>query len=749
MAIRIDPFEGTGEVRRLARSMDWAGTSLGPVEGWSTTLLHTVRTALDSPFPVNLWCGPELVLIYNDAYRDILGDKHPDALGRPGTEVWSEIWSDIAPMFRQIREGGPPVFHEDAPFVVSRTGDRPEDRSGPPGPNAWFTFSLSPVRDAEGRIIAFLNIVAERTETIRAERAREAALGRAERAESQLRELFAEAPAFMAVLRGPDHVYEYVNKAYYGLVGPRALLGRSVEEAMPELEGQGFIKLLDRVLETGEPFIGREVGVRIVRAPDRDPETRFVDVVYYPITEADGTRTGVVAHGSDVTDHVLDRREAQQARAEAERANLAKSQFLATMSHEIRTPINAVMGYADLLDAEVAGPLAGDQRGYVDGIAASSRHLLSLVNDILDLAKIEAGEMTVGARELEPRMVVESALRMVSPQVEGRDLHLDLDWKCEDTHVMADEDRVRQILLNLLSNALKFTDDGGCVTVRCRTAATTPADAFLPELGPWFVVDVEDTGRGIPAAQVARIFEPFVQAEAGHTRRAGGTGLGLTISRRLARLMGGELTVRSAAGEGSTFSLWLPPAVQERVSAVSVDDDHPWPPASDQLPGLASAGRALLSVLQDVEDQWVERLRADPRIRGANATSYVQLADHVASLVTAFAWSMLVLEEGGGDPALLRDADANRTAIARRHGRQRRRLGWARAEVEWQYHLLGDVLDAALRREAPKRTAADLGSALAVVQRLVTRAAEASLASFDAEPDLDPDTVEAGRPSVP
>jgi PAS domain S-box-containing protein len=555
-----DPFAGGGEMRERCLAMDWSATSLGPVEQWPEALRAVVRTSMESPFPIQLWCGPQLVLIYNDAYRAVLADRHPWALGRPGSEVWEEIWDQVAPMFARIRAGQPPAYAEDAPFVVRRAGDAAGTRDED-GPNAWFTFSLSPVRNERGEIIAFLNIVSESTGRVLAERASEAARARAERAEARLREVFVHAPAFLAVLRGPELVFEYVNAAYYQLVGYRELLGRPVFEALPEVRGQGFEELLRGVVETGEPYVGREVPLTVRRTRGSEPEQAFVDLVYYPINEADGSRSGVVAHGSDVTAHVLARREAQRARAEAEEANQAKSHFLAMMSHEIRTPINAVMGYTDLLDAGVAGELGAQQKDYVQRIRTSSRHLLGLVNDVLDLAKIEAGEMVVLDEEVGARSVAFEALQMVAAQAEARGIALRDDWQCgERLRFLGDEDRARQIVLNLLSNAVKFTAAGGEVTVRCRAAAEHAAEALLPGgAGPWLAIEVEDSGSGIPADQLERIFEPFVQVEGGMTRRAGGTGLGLTISRRFARLMGGDLTVRSTPGVGSCFTLWLSP----------------------------------------------------------------------------------------------------------------------------------------------------------------------------------------------
>ena len=529
-------------MRALYREVNWSATLLGPVESWSPALRNIVRAALDSPFPINLWCGPDLVLIYNDGYRPVLGGKHPGAIGTPGSVVWAEIWPQIEPMFDQIKVGGPPIYADDAPFLVRRESDVAEVRE----PNAWFTFALSAVRDESGEIIAFMNIVSETTARILAQRSLATALKQAERAEARLREVFAQAPAFLAVLRGEDHVFEYVNTAYYQLVGHRELVGKPVWEALPEVRGQGFEDLLDTVMATGEPFIGREVKVTVARTADSSPEERYIDLVYYPITEEDGRRTGVVAHGSDVTEHVLARKESQLLRVRAEEANQAKSAFLANMSHEIRTPINAVIGYADLLDAGIGGALSGLQQEYVTRILGSSRHLLSLVNDILDLSKIEAGEMTVREELTALAEPVEQAFHMIQPEAEAKGLELTIEWTCDrNMRVSADEARVRQIVLNLLSNAVKFTEQGG-VHVRCGRVGSTAT------------VAVHDTGIGIRADQLELIFDPFVQAEGGHTRRIGGTGLGLTISRRFARMMGGDLLVESQPGVGSTFVLALP-----------------------------------------------------------------------------------------------------------------------------------------------------------------------------------------------
>lgn len=723
-----DPFEGPGVMKELCRRTDWAATPLGPVPDWSPTLRAMVRAALDSPFPINLWCGPALVLIYNDAYAEVLGNKHPAALGRSGAEVWWEIWPQIAGMFDQIRAGGPPIYEEDAPFIVTRGEDTPSS-----APNAWFTFALSGVRDEAGEVVCFLNVVSETTSRIQAERAMEAARAAAERAESQLRDIFAQAPAFMAVLRGPEHIFEYVNEAYYQLVGHRELIGRAVVDALPEVRGQGYLQLLDSVLRTGEAYIGREMEVSLRPTPDSEPVARFVDFVYYPIQEPDGTRSGIVAHGADVTDHVVARAEAQRARADAEQANRAKSQFLANMSHEIRTPINAVMGYADLLDVNVAGTLNPRQGEFVGRIRESSRHLLSLVDDILDLSKVEAGEMLVRMDDTSLHDVVDSAVQIVAAQAEARGLELRVDYDCgNDPHVVGDDGRIRQILLNLLSNAIKFTPGGGTVTIACESRTIADPDAALPDVGPWIVIAVEDTGPGIPPEHLPRIFEPFVQADAGHTRRASGTGLGLTISRRFARLMGGDLTVATRVGAGSRFLLWLSPAEQVR-------DAHAWthetelPDQPHVLPALGRIGHILLASTEQIERALVERLRRDRLTPTARHSSLADIADHTAGVFAVLARTLIAIDEGAADDPLVRDGNAIQDIMSARHGRQRRRIGWSRAELEREYQVLHDVIDRFLRdAAAAEGIDGEMDDALAVTHRLIDRAAAASLRAHEA-----------------
>jgi signal transduction histidine kinase len=240
--------------------------------------------------------------------------------------------------------------------------------------------------------------------------------------------------------------------------------------------------------------------------------------------------------------------ELERQRAAAETANRAKSEFLAAMSHELRTPLNAIGGYTQLLELGIFGPVNEAQRDTFERIERSQRHLLRLVNDVLNLARIESGRLEYTIARLPLAETVAAVLPMVEPQLAAKGIACTVELP-PDLAVRADRDKLQQVLINLLTNAVKFTPAGGRVAVDSARRGDAPGVVFLR---------VRDTGIGVPPEKIESIFEPFVQVHAGLTRPAEGTGLGLAISRDLARGMGGELRARSAEGEGATFTLTLP-----------------------------------------------------------------------------------------------------------------------------------------------------------------------------------------------
>lgn len=252
----------------------------------------------------------------------------------------------------------------------------------------------------------------------------------------------------------------------------------------------------------------------------------------------------------ELRNHLVQRGEHEErlmeARKQAEVASEAKTRFLATMSHELRTPLNAIAGYTDLMAMELHGPVTPEQRADLQRIERSQRYLLSLINDILNFAKIESGQVSFAARAFPIDPLLRELDSFVAPQIAAKGVRYSYEAAGEACSVLADEEKVQQILLNLLSNAVKFTPPGGRIHVAC-----APDEDRV-------TIMVSDNGAGVPEAKREAIFEPFVQLDRGLTSTAQGTGLGLSISRDLARRMGGDLTVDDASGGGACFTLVLP-----------------------------------------------------------------------------------------------------------------------------------------------------------------------------------------------
>ena len=502
---------------------------------------------------------------------------------------------------------------------------------------------------------------------------------------------------------------------------------------------------LARSLRDGETVTGQEVALRredgstdvylLHTAPVRDDAGRIAAGVAL-WTEVTGARRAA-AEREDLLGRerearqqaVLARTVAEAAQLEAQAADTAKSSFLASMSHEIRTPINAIMGYTDLLDLGLSGPVTEGQHAQLARIRDSSRHLLSLVNEVLDVAKIDAGEMEVDREPGRLADAVDAALDLVRPQAAERGLAL--SERCEgDPHAsfLGDAGRVRQIAANLLSNAVKFTPAGGRIRVACGVAPHPHGEVSATHAGPWAYLAVEDNGIGIAPEVTARIFEPFVQAEEGRTRRAGGTGLGLTISRKLARLMRGDLTVRSQPGEGSTFTLWLPAAEPLPDGGGEPAAERAAPP---RIRGIAGLGMRMLDEVDSVCREFVARLRAHPPVPQVDALPDSVVRNHFAALVTDAVQCLVILEESPDDAAdLMLDGSAIQRTIADRHGFQRHRLAWTEEGVREDYRVLMEEVEACARAAARDVPDPDPELALSLLRSFMQQAVNISIRAF-------------------
>jgi PAS domain S-box-containing protein len=395
----------------------------------------------------------------------------------------------------------------------------------------------------------------ERTEEAEEARANTAA------AEQRLRDLFEQAPVAVAVMTGPDLIYTITSPRYVEMLGGRRLLGRPLREAIPELAGQEVIETVKRVLDTGVPYSQRERMIRLDKDRSGQLEDYYFNVGYQPLRDASGRIYAVASTAYDVTEQVRVRqvlehaqadgsaaREfAEQAQRDAENANRAKSEFLAVMSHELRTPLNAIGGYAELMQLGIHGDVTREQLVALERIQRSQRHLLGLINGVLNYSRVEAGAVHYQVADVLLEEALAACEALVAPQVRAKGLTLTNGDCPPDALVRVDREKLQQIVLNVLSNAVKFTGAGGRIDIACAVSG----DHMMS-------VRISDTGRGIPREQLERVFQPFVQVDGGLTRTQDGVGLGLAISRDLARGMGGDLTVASEPGRGSTFTLTVP-----------------------------------------------------------------------------------------------------------------------------------------------------------------------------------------------
>ena len=278
-------LSGGGEMGRRIREFDWESHPLGNPHYWPPALQLAISLCINSNFPTAVYWGAAHYVLYNDAWSAIPAERHPAALGRAAADLWWDIWPEVGEDFRRVFEEGVGVAQYEVMLPMVR-GSRARE--------TWWNYSMTPIREPGGRVGGIFNQGNEITDSVLARRARQTEIER-------WKEVFRQAPAPIALLRGPHHVYEAVNEAYARLVGQRELIGKTVDAALEEVEGQGFVQLLDGVYRTGEPFIGTGVKLKLQRQAGAAPEDVVLDFIYQPLRGESGEIDGIFVLANDVT----------------------------------------------------------------------------------------------------------------------------------------------------------------------------------------------------------------------------------------------------------------------------------------------------------------------------------------------------------------------------------------------------------------------------------------------------------------
>jgi PAS domain S-box-containing protein len=485
--------------------------------------------------------------------------------------------------------------------------------------------SAAPIRDAAGGIAGVVLVFRDASEKRRVDEERgrllheaKRAHGDAQAARDHLHGLFMQAPMPIGILRGPDHVFELTNGGYRKLMGDRDVIGMPVRQALPELAGQGFFELMDRVYATGERFVGKELTAKLTRGGPGDVEDVLLDVVYEPFRNRDGSVAGILAVATDVTERVrsresmqllLDERErlrqhAEENREKAEIASRMKDEFLTTASHELRTPLNAILGWAQLLRAGQADPSAY-ARG-LETIERNAKAQVVLIEDILDGSRIITGKLHLEIRPLDMTALVHSALDAVRPAAEAKQIELRVDLEPAAARIVGDPDRLQQVVWNLANNAVKFTPKGGTIEVR------------LERSGTHIELSVRDSGQGISEDFLPHVFDRFRQAQGSTTRRHGGLGLGLALVRHLVEAHGGTVRAESeGAGLGARFVVLFP---VQAVFAEQADSERPRPTTAAPHALTATSLTGITVLVVDDEADARDLVATALRARGAEVT---------------------------------------------------------------------------------------------------------------------------------
>ena len=566
MAILDDIFPGTSEMARRMRALDWSKTTLGPAEQWPQSLRTSVSTCLDCAFPIVIWWGPELTILYNDEYAQIMGPaKHPAALGQPGARVWAEIWDVIAPMLAQVMERGEPTRSRDLLLQIDR-GYVEE---------AYFSFSYSPIHE-NGNVGGVFCPVIETTEKIIGERRLRTLRDLAAKCKGAVSEESVYEAAADVLRSNPRDIpfaliYQVEERHTTARLSSVAGIEPGAEASPVDLiidDGPRDIWALGQVARTGVGTLVSDLRTRVkglpmgawkiaadsamvlpVLLPGQEQPRAILVAAVSPMRALDDdyrTFFGLVATqlASALADAraLVEERRRSEALAELDRA---KTAFFSNVSHEFRTPLTLMIGPLQDLLAASDEQLPREAAATLTVAHRNGLRLLKLVNTLLDFSRIEAGRIDACYEPVDLPMFTTELASVFRSAVEKAGLRLLVDCAQLSEPVYVDRDMWEKIILNLLSNAFKFTLEGEIrLTIRRQ--------------GDTAELRVSDTGVGISEAELPHMFERFHRIKHPRARTHEGTGIGLALVHELVRLHGGSVSVASVEGRGTTFTVTLP-----------------------------------------------------------------------------------------------------------------------------------------------------------------------------------------------
>ena len=540
---------GKGEMHRLISQHDWGTSSLGPINKWSHSLRTAVGFMLQSPVPMVMLWGQSGFMLYNDAFSEFAGARHPALLGSTVLDGWPEV-ADFNQHVMDVVMAGGSLTYTDQPLILHRDGE-PEE--------VWMDLTYSPLPDDSGASAGVLAIVHETTQRKRLETNKAAAEAALAAEREQLYSLLMQAPAMIAILKGPNHIFELANPLYMQLVGHRPLLGKPIREALPELDGQSAYESLDEAYITGIQYVAHERAIELDRSGKGDMQTGYFNFVYQPYLDTHGSVEGIMVHGVEVTDQVLSRQKNESVSREQQRLialtnqrneliklNNAKDEFISLASHQLRTPATVVKQYVSLLLSGYGGETTVDQRKFLQIAYDNNERQLNIISDLLKTAQLDSSRYTLHPVLQPITPIVQTVINQMMASTELKKQVILFDDADDMTRVSIDSDEIALVISNLIENASKYSFIGQTITIT------------LKRLNKYLDISVIDQGVGLDSTNATRIFDKFTRINNVLSDTVTGTGLGLYWVKKIIKLHHGTIRINSELGKGSTFIVRLP-----------------------------------------------------------------------------------------------------------------------------------------------------------------------------------------------